>query len=409
MIVCEVIIHCDLARGVAQHTGDILIGDNVGDWRQRYRLIEGDWPHPDSREGRSMSCHDYHQTERLQRAENVLQALWLAKTYLPSAVMKETGEALDEALEGVVSAVLISLVVVATTTLVGMSLGAIGGWFLGLGVGSVPGAIEGGTLGFSAGTWILEWMGLLFLAEHVGGKIYEVTRLLTLGFDEAWGSGARDWSGLSTRDMMCQEDKVPGYPEVKSAANSFALAVAVLIRLVLEGVVLYLTERGVSKLPEIVSQLKKCRLGETFAVWVEKNNQRLLHNDNFCCNADGPGVKADGFVQQTDAKSINTSQNRSIPKPRVNKLVPNPKARGPHTVFKRDPKTGKITGYTEYDPVGNPIKRFRGVGKPHGKLDPPFILEPRQGKSPGAPLKVPRPPRPDELPKGYPYEPANSY
>ena len=53
------------------------------------------------------------------------------------------------------------------------------------------------------------------------------------------------------------------------------------------------------------------------------------------------------------------------------------------------------------DAAGNPVKRFRGEGKPHGGKDPPLVLEPKPGKGPGSQPKVPRPPRPDELPKGY--------
>ena len=92
---------------------------------------------------------------------------------------------------------------------------------------------------------------------------------------------------------------------------------------------------------------------------------------------------------------------KGTPKPRTNKLGPNPKAEGPHTQFKTDPKKGKVTGYTEFDAAGNPVKRFRGQGKPHGGTEPPFILEPKPGKGPGAPPKVPRQRRPDELPRGY--------
>jgi hypothetical protein len=89
---------------------------------------------------------------------------------------------------------------------------------------------------------------------------------------------------------------------------------------------------------------------------------------------------------------------------RVNKVGPHPEAQGPHTSFKRDPTSGKVTGYTEFDAAGNPVKRFRGEGKPHGGVDPPFVLEPKPGKGPGSPPKVPRAPRPDELPKGYDHE-----
>jgi len=75
------------------------------------------------------------------------------------------------------------------------------------------------------------------------------------------------------------------------ASDKFARAVAVVIRLVLEGVVLYLTAKGVSKLPELVAQLRSSRLGEGFAVWVEKNHQRLLNNPKLVQNVGGATVK----------------------------------------------------------------------------------------------------------------------
>jgi len=93
---------------------------------------------------------------------------------------------------------------------------------------------------------------------------------------------------------------------------------------------------------------------------------------------------------------------KSGPRPRVNKLAPDPKARGAaHTRFKRDPTTGKVSGYTTFDKAGRPIKRFRGTGKPHGGVEPPIVYEPKPGKGPGAPLNRARPAIPQELPEGY--------
>jgi phage tail tape-measure protein len=139
-----------------------------------------------------MSCHDYHSAERIQRTKNVIQALWFAKNDLSSAVMQETGEALDEVLSGILPAILMALAIVAGCTLVGLSLGALGGAVAGVGVGDVPGVIAGSSTGFTAGLWILEWMGLAFLAVHVGKNMYQVTRLVESGFNDAWGTGARN-------------------------------------------------------------------------------------------------------------------------------------------------------------------------------------------------------------------------
>jgi hypothetical protein len=263
----------------------------MADWQQRYKFIKGDWPHPDSPAGRCMSCHDYHRTERIQRTKNVIQALWFAKNDISSAVMQETGEALDEVLSGILPTILMALAIVAGCTLVGLSLGALGGAIAGVGVGAVPGAIAGSSTGFSAGMWILEWMGLAFLAVHVGKNMYQVTRLVESGFNDAWGKGARDVFGLSSWDTMHYgHDKIPGFSQVMSASRKFAQAVAVLIRLVLEGIVLYLTARGIAKLPELVAQLRNSRLGAGFATWVENNHQRLMQNPKLKQSAGAGGV-----------------------------------------------------------------------------------------------------------------------
>lgn len=56
-----------------------------------------------------------------------------------------------------------------------------------------------------------------------------------------------------------------------------------------------------------------------------------------------------------------------------NKLEPHPEAVGPHSTFKRDPKTGKVTNYETYQAQTNPQnpnpfqleKRYDGAGGGH--------------------------------------------
>jgi hypothetical protein len=226
------------------------------------------------------SLDEYYRKERKLRTRNIVTALWHAAGQIPAAVYEETGEALDEVLSGILPAILIGLAVVAGTTLVGISAGALVGAIAGVGIGAVPGAVAGGHIGFSAGVWILEWMGLAFLAVYVGKNLHEVTWLLERGFDAAWGHGARDSFCMDTYELIYGgwNDYVPSTSSAMKASKYFARAVAVVIRLVLEGIVLYITARGVAKLPELVAQLKSSRLGPGFAAWVEKNYLRLMNN-----------------------------------------------------------------------------------------------------------------------------------
>ena len=59
---------------------------------------------------------------------------------------------------------------------------------------------------------------------------------------------------------------------------------------------------------------------------------------------------------------------------RVNKVQPCPGA-GPHSGFKINPQTGKITGYTEFDANGCPIKRLDVAGTSHGGVPTPHVHE----------------------------------
>ncbi len=88
------------------------------------------------------------------------------------------------------------------------------------------------------------------------------------------------------------------------------------------------------------------------------------------------------------------------------KLKPDSAAQGPHSTFKRDPQTGKVTGHAEWDAAGNPVKRTDVTGSAHGPVKTPHTHEygppnvnPATGKSyPGNEVRV-RPATPDEIPR----------
>ena len=89
-----------------------------------------------------------------------------------------------------------------------------------------------------------------------------------------------------------------------------------------------------------------------------------------------------------------------------NKLRPDPDAQGPHSTFKRDPATGRVSGHAEWDAKGNPVKRTDVTGRRHGGVDTPHRHEygppntnPETGQThPGRTRRV-RPATPDEIPQ----------
>jgi hypothetical protein len=327
--------------------------------------------------GNHLSHHESYEYERMRRMANVAQALWFAKNKLPSAVRSETGEALDEVLSGILPALLMALVVVAASSLVGASIGAIAGGVFGLGVGAVPGAIAGGTTGFTAGMWILEWMGLAFLAVHVGKNMYQVGRLLESGFNDAWGWGARDQfaPGSYHNDIMSRHfaGKVPGFSQVTAASEKFAQAVAVLIRLVLEGIVLYLTARGIAKLPELVAQLRNSHLGAGFATWVEQNHLRLMNNPKLKRTAGSGGGVAEKPVRVLDHTGVPEQ-----PRPgRVEKGLPPLRQKYEDAVTRLRNKAIAMRkeGYSEEEIARTLHAERRALGVKYKNVTPPDLLK----------------------------------
>jgi RHS repeat-associated protein len=90
----------------------------------------------------------------------------------------------------------------------------------------------------------------------------------------------------------------------------------------------------------------------------------------------------------------------------VRKLMPDPKAKGPHTTFKRDSQTGQVSGHATFDANGNPVQRtdvtgtaHGGVSTPHTHIYGPPNTNPATGQTyPGNEVSV-RPAFPQELPK----------
>jgi uncharacterized protein DUF6861 len=200
-----------------------------------------------------------------KRAKNVVTAYTLARDkYVGSMIFEETGRGLQELLHGLIPGLLMMLVAVAATTALGAGIGGLIGFCFG-GVGAVPGAAVGAEIGFDFGLWLLNWLGIGFLIIYVGKHLAEVLNLLSSGVERAWSAGKGQKSE--------RED-------IEQSAKEIARAVGVLVRLILEGIVMYLLEKGtaavVKQVGELAGKLKESKLGKGFAEWIEKNYQALI-------------------------------------------------------------------------------------------------------------------------------------
>ncbi len=227
--------------------------------------VNGPVPHPDAPTAR-VGHTDFARIDLDERAGCVYEAIKQAQVLVGPAIKEETGYALNEVLSGILPGLVLTLSILGLSSAVGGLAGAAVG-ALGGGIGALPGAAAGAAVGFKAGLLLLNVLGLGFLAFYLTTHLSQVVTLLTRGLRTAWDAPT---SPMDTR-----------FP-VDGAAQDIAHSIAVLIRLILEGIVAFLLAKGAasaaSRVPEVVAQLRKSKLGEGFATWVEQNWQGLITN-----------------------------------------------------------------------------------------------------------------------------------
>lgn len=268
------------------------------DWRKQFGAPFGGWAHPDSPAGgtgpgKSRSPRDLHhwgpsdvphpdspagrtfdwsgpaltRIDIDERVRAVLDAIQVARRCAPEAILEATGVELGAILEGLIPMLLAGMCVVAATTALGTAAGAAIG-ALALGIGAGPGAAFGASAGFEAGVALLEGLGLAFLVTVVGASVADAGRLAQRGVREAWHA---------------VEDPGSKWFHIDHAGGTLANAAAALMRGILQGIVAFLVAKGANaaapRVPELLTRLRASRLGEGFAVWVERNWASLVKNE----------------------------------------------------------------------------------------------------------------------------------
>ncbi len=224
---------------------------------------------------RRMTPQDHQRANTLRRAKCVYDALCKAQSRVGPAIKEETGCALDEALSGILPAVVMMVGVMAGSAALGGVAGAAIGFFAG-GVGAIPGAAAGAATGAELSMLLLNALGIGFLAVYIVQHIAKVFDLATQGVKEAWDAPA---------------SPIPTSAKIDHASRSLARAVAVFIRLILEGIVLYLLEKGTAvtarRVSAVGAKLRASKLGVRLAEYVERNWKALVENPKLRRRAEG--------------------------------------------------------------------------------------------------------------------------
>jgi hypothetical protein len=209
---------------------------------------------------------------------------------------------LHEIVAGLAPGLLMLIGILALTTVIGAAAGAAVGALAG-GVGAIPGAAIGAEVGFEAGVAILEYLGIAFLAVYIGKSLAKAVSVAGQAVRLAWDSVDDERS----QEMLLDR-----------ASRKLALAVALVFRGVLQGIVAFLLAKGTAaaaaRVPEVVAKLRTSRLGAVFADWVERNWQRLITEPRLK-DTTVPGTKSGGG----SGGSHSTTSNEPL---KVTKRVP---------------------------------------------------------------------------------------
>ncbi|WP_442497246.1 DUF6861 domain-containing protein [Methylobacter sp. sgz302048] len=275
-------------------------------------------PHPDSPAARYLTPQEIRAPDLTERVRAVVQAYFRALRLVPAAVYRETGCQLDQVIDGLLPGLLQMLAALGISAMAGASTGAAVGFFLG-GVGAAPGAIVGGELGLEAGTALLAWMGLGFLAAAIGQGMGELAGVLRRAIRCAWHA---------------PEHRYPPF-EIDRAAEDLARAAGILFRLMLQGLLAYVLKNGAvsagqaaastgrtlsgggaaadATLTEVSALLRKSKLPDGFVAWLEKNWEDLKRNPKLASNKASPAVSSQSSSAATpsELKAMRERQGRS--------------------------------------------------------------------------------------------------
>ena len=187
----------------------------------------------------------------LDRLDQVRLAVLGAESKAGAAIRRHTGEEFETLIQGLIPGLLIALAGLLTTTLIGGAIGAVFG-----GAGAAPGA----AIGFQVGLWLLNWLGIGFLAYYVIAGLHEVMEAFGRGITIAWKS--------------CGDEN-----SIESASLEIAEGIGIFFRLVLQALVMYLLkaagEANTSAAIQKLSESRLFRSAPKLQEWLQLNYRRL--------------------------------------------------------------------------------------------------------------------------------------
>jgi len=306
-------------------------------------------------------------------ARFIFKALQASRPMVGPIIVQETGVTLGHLIEGLIPSLLMAVGVLGATTVLGTVVGGAVGAFAG-GFGAAPGAALGGQLGFDIGMAALAWMGLAFIVVSLGQGLPQLNQQAALGIKRA---------------VHAMNLPPPARPaEMLEASRHFAQAQALLFKLILMGLVAWLLKKGAessalkaeasvraipgasragtsveaaeASVADMLAQIRKSRLGNSFADFIELEWRKLIENPKLRPQT---AVKA---VTKAEAEVVTPSQLAKMRHGHDNKT---------RTDFDQEPQTAStIKRSAKDDLIKQSRDRSLQLKEEHGSLTSPERL-----------------------------------
>jgi hypothetical protein len=215
-------------RGIERGTGVMSMGNPVGLHGHTEPVDDGTNPRIAMSTPVPLGTEQSRTLLEYRRRLEYVDEAWTKcqVAYAKEAIIKQLGEDAWTILEGVLAGLALAVGALVLTTAIGAIIGG-GVGALGGGVGAIPGAVAGADIGLAIGNGILAWAGIGFLALYVGSHFAAISSRFRSAIDTAWNSGG---------------DRLT----IDASAREFAEGIGVLVSLVLQAIVVFLT-KGAAK------------------------------------------------------------------------------------------------------------------------------------------------------------------
>ncbi|HEX4810681.1 MAG TPA: hypothetical protein VH325_17225 [Bryobacteraceae bacterium] len=210
--------------------------------------------------------------------ESVFWAAERAKNYAPGAIEETTGFPLHEISDGLIEALLFSLAILVVNTSIGSVAGGVLVGLLSAGTGTAYGVATGASAGLDLGVAILDWLGISFLMPYVVLRLPVVMSPARRGVSLAWVAGRNPLHSSQA--------------DIEAAARILSKAPGAFFAVLLQGIVSYVMHETKTVNPNqvvssesysdviaaLVTRLRRSRLGNDFATFVQREFPKLLEN-----------------------------------------------------------------------------------------------------------------------------------